>query len=168
MSQPTLNNQEYELYTDETGTYKDLMGTYTVQQDEIDINDYIPADEETEFNNFTSLLNIFTCYFKQLFSKNQESTMLDDVDYTKTDSTNKCMEFMYEEMFKFNKSLDLDKDILYHPDDECLDINKCTELYVLYVDSEPKYTCKYLLPLMQYIGTLRWTTIDWSIIKIKD
>ncbi len=168
MSQTPPSNQEYELYTDETGTYKDLMGTYNVKLGEIDINDYIPADEETEFNNFTSLLNVFTCYFKQLFSKNQESTMLDDVDYTKTNSTNKCMEFMYEEMFKFNKSLDIDKDILYHPDDDCVDINQCNELYVIYIDSEPKYTCKYLLPLMQYVGTLHWTTIDWSIIKLKD
>lgn len=162
------DNHEYELYEDETGTYKDLMGTYDVKPDEIDINDYILADEESELNNFTSLLNVFTCYFKQLYCTNQESTMFENIDYTKNDSTNKCMEFMYEEMFKFNKSLEIDKDILYDPDNECVDINKCDELYVLYLDSEPKYTCKYLLPLVQYVGTLNWTVINWSIIKIKD
>lgn len=162
------SNQEYELYEDETGTYKDLMGTYDVKPDEIDINDYVLADEEKELNNFTSLLNVFTCYYKQLYCTNQESTMFENIDYTKNDSTNKCMEFMYEEMFKFNRSSEIDKDILYDPDNEYIDINKCDELYVLYLDSEPKYTCKYLLPLVQYIGTLNWSVINWSIIKIKD
>lgn len=134
---------------------------------EINIDDYIPADEEQEFGHFTNLLNIFTCYFKQLFMKNQETTMFDNIDHSKKDSTNKCMEFMYEEMFKFNKSLEEDKDMLYDPDDGTINIDLCEELYILYIDSEPKYVCKFILPLLQHIGTLEWTEINWSVIKIK-
>ena len=157
---------------DDDGDFEDYMKMLNtkgniVEEGEIDIDDYVPADEEKEFGHFTNLLNIFTCYFKQLFMKNQEATMFENVDYNKKDSTNKCMEFMYEEMFKFNKSLEDDKDTLYDPDDSTINIDLCEELYILYIDSEPKFACKFILPILQHIGTLEWAEINWSIIKIK-
>lgn len=140
----------------------------------INIDDYIPAEEEIEFGNFTNLINIFTCYFKQLFEKKQHANMFDGFDYEKTDnikciytSTNRCMEFMYEEIFKFNKSNEDDKDMLYGPDDDKININNCDELYTLYIESEPKFVCKFILPILQHLSTQKWTDIDWSILKIK-
>lgn len=159
--------ESLDLYTDITGTYIDLMGKYDVKEGDIDINDYTLAEEEVELNNYTSLISIFTCYFKQLYCKRQNETMFEGLDYAQGNTTNKCIEFMYEEMFKYNKSMDVDKDTLYDPDEPSIDINQCDELYILYVKMEPIYVSKFLLPLMQYIGTLDWTVIEWSIIKIK-
>ena len=146
---------------------------YNVDED-ININDYIPAEEELEFSGFTNLINIFTCYFKQLFEKKQHATVVDGFDYEKTDDakciytgTNRCMEFMYEEIFKFNKSKEDDKDILYDPDSDEVNIDNCNELYTLYINSEPKFVCKFIVPILQYLSTQEWIDIDWSIIKIK-
>lgn len=165
------DSKEYATYTDETGTYIDLSGYYNIGDNDIDINDYIPADEEnTEFGNYTIVLNIFLCYFKQLYSREQKETMFDHIDYKQENSTNRCMESMYEEILKFNISKDDDKDILYNPNDssiENIDIDKCDELYSLYIKDEPKHVCKYLMPLVKYISTLNWASIEWAIIKLK-
>lgn len=137
------------------------------EDEEIDINDYVVAEEDQEFRSHVNLLNIYTCYFKQLFRRNQGETLFDHVDYDKKNSTNKCMEFLYDEINKFNESTIEDKDILYEPDDISVDINKCTELYTLYINSEPLYLSKFLLPLFQYLATIDWYNIEWSIIPIK-
>ena len=50
--------------------------------EEINLNDYELAEEETEYNTYVSLLNIYTCYFKQLaftidnFTSNNQITTL--------------------------------------------------------------------------------------------
>ena len=136
---------------------------------QININDYELAEEEVEFRSYINLLNIYTCYYKKLFVKNKNITMFENIDYEKLDSTNKCLELLYEEIYKFNKSLEDDKDILYDPDDENIDINQCKELYSFYIGTEPKYVCKYLLPLFKYVGETykNWTEIDWSILPLK-
>lgn len=135
----------------------------------INIEDYELAEEEVELMPYISLLNIYTCYFKKLFVRNKDSTMFDNIDYTKVDSTNKCLEFLYEEIYKFNKSDDQDKDVLFDPDDDNIKIDQCDELYSLYIGNEPKYVCKYLLPLFKFIGETykNWAEIDWSIIPLK-
>lgn len=143
------------------------------ENDIINIDDYVLAEEEHEFGEFTNLINIFTCYFKQLFEKNQNSTVVDGFDYEKEDlegrclSTNKCLEFMYEEIFKFNKSSDEDKDDLYDPDSDLINIDNCSELYTLYIDGNPKFVCKFILPILHHLASIKWNDINWSIIKIK-
>lgn len=134
---------------------------------QIDINDYIPADEEVELSETTGLLNIFTCYFKQLFEAKQNSTMFDSVDIEKKEGTNRCLEFLYEEMFKFNNSKECDKDMLYDLDDVDLNIDEVKELYMLSIDSVPLYVCKFLLPLLKYLSTQKWNEINWTILPIK-
>lgn len=138
------------------------------EEEEVNINDYVVAEEEKEYGNYVSLLNIYTCYFKQLFRRKQDETIFDHVDYEKKNSTNKCMEFLYEEIHKFNISKEEDREMLYSPDDMTIDINLCNELYSLYINSEPLYVCKYLLPILQYLTTTEWHSIDWSIIPLKN
>ena len=148
-------------------TRTDIIEINDVVDDEpINIDDFMPADEEDNIV-FIGLLNIFTCYFKQLYVKKQNETMFDNIDAEKVDSTNKLTETLYDEMFKYNQSLDETKDILYDPDDNELDINAVEELYALYIDNESKYVCKYLLPLLQYLSTQNWANIQWWIIPIK-
>ena len=134
--------------------------------EEINLNDYELAEEENEYNTYVSLLNIYTCYFKQLFRRQQNETMFDHLDEEK-DSTKRCMEYLYEEINKLNKSEEPDKETLYSPNDITLDIEKCTDLYILYLDDTPAFACKFLLPLMGYLATKDWLNISWSIIPIK-
>ena len=161
MEEHTLKDHIQKIYDQHQGVVEGEG------EEEIDINDYVVADEDQEFRNHVNLLNIYTCYFKQLFRRNQGETLFDHVDYDKKNSTNKCMEFLYDEINKFNESTIEDKDILYEPDDISVDINKCTELYTLYINSEPLYLSKFLLPLFQYLATIDWYNIEWSIIPIK-
>jgi len=168
-----LNQTDYANVDIEDEEYEKFKKTDEFQN--LNINDYILAEEENEFGNMTNIINIFACYFKQIFEKKQDATIFDGLDYEKMDtttnkclSTNKCLEFMYEEIFKFNKSTENDKDTLYGPDNDSIDINNCDELYTLYIEEEPKYICKYVLPILQHLSTLKWTEFDWTILKIKD
>ena len=78
------------------------------------------------------------------------------------------MEFLYEEMFKYKNATEKDKDVLYELDDNDIDITKCQELYTLYIDDVPIYVAKFLLPLVKYLTTQKWTEINWYIIPIKN
>lgn len=132
------------------------------------IDDYKLADEEIEFGKHINLLNIFTCYYKKLFERKEHEHMFEGTNPEIRDSTNRCIEFLYEEIFKFNKSDEEDKDVLYEPDDDNLDINKCKELYILCIDNSPVLVCKFLLPILQYLGEQDWLNIEWSIMPLKN
>jgi hypothetical protein len=132
----------------------------------IDINDYEVDQDDKEYGIQINMLNIYICYFKQLHDRREKDTMFEHVDYGKEDSTNKCMELFYGEILKYKVSEEEDKGTLYGPDSE-LQIDKCNELYSLYINYEPKYVCKYLIPIISHIATLDWTTISWSIIPVK-
>jgi len=133
----------------------------------INLEDYVLADEEIEFGKYVNLLNVFNCYYKKLFEKKESDNLFGDIDPSKLDSTNKSLEFLYEEVFKFNHSIEEDKDILYEPDDDQLDINKCKELYILCIDCAPVYVCKFLLPLLQHLGEQDWLEMEWNIMPLK-
>lgn len=136
-------------------------------QEKININDYKFAEEENEFNSYVALLNIYTCYFKQLFRRQQDETMFDHLD-EKKDSTNKCMECLYDEIYKYNKSDEPDKNELYdlNEDNNLLEDFQSKGSYVLYLNNTPLYVCKYLLPLLQYLTTIDWPNSNWSIIPL--
>ena len=146
-----------EMYYDE---YVHSLGT-------IDIDEYEFADVEKEQSNVTNLLNIFMCYYKQLYNEKQSSSMIDNIEYERDENTNKCMEFFYHEILKFNESDDKDKNTLHSPDDDSINIDECNELYTLYIDSEPIYVCKYVLPLAEYLSKEKWNELEWSIIPLK-
>lgn len=136
--------------------------------DDININEYYPHEEDPNNDDYLPVLNIYTYYFKQINNKANSIHMFDSINIDDSTSTNKCLESLYEEMFKFKNSNDHDKDMLYDPDDKDIDINKCKELYTLYIDNEPKYICKYILPLMYYLITLKWLNINWFIVSLRN
>lgn len=126
------------------------------------IEEYTLAEEEVEQLSIINLLNIYICYFKQLHTYKQSDHMFINVDPSKEDSTNKCMEQLYEEIYKFSQSADSDKDILFAPND--IDIDASEELYILYIDSNPIYCSKYLIMILKYLGTLDWMNINFTIV----
>lgn len=133
----------------------------------IDINDFTEESGESDYAQFVDLLNVYTCYYKQLHEKKQDATLFDNIDYEKEESTNKSLEFLYEEMFKLKNSNEIDKDLLYEPNDIEVDINKWNEMYALYINDEQKYVCKFLLPLLNYISKSDWTKLNWNIKPFK-
>lgn len=169
MSINSIKQQYYQNYgvdITEEADDQELFECVKVNQDDIDIDDYVPAEKEDNFVEF-ELFNVFMCYYKQLYQEDPNYTMLHNIDYDKENSTNKCMESMYEEMNKFNISIETDKDVVYNTDTESIDINECKELYVLNIGTEPKYVCKYLIPLLKYTSTMDWINSEWSVMKLK-
>ena len=165
-----MNNDEKDMLTINNIINDINNNTFDDDNDllDIDINDYKITDDEDDYIKYVNLLNVYNCYFKQVHEKKKESTLFDDIDYEKDEATNKCMEFLYEEIIKFNKSIEEDKDLLYNPNDPEVDINIWKEMYVLYIESEQKYTCKYILPLLQFVSTLDWTNLIWNIKPLKN
>lgn len=137
-----------------------------MEEDEINLDDYELAEEDQEYSTDLNFLNIYMCYYKQRYFKSQSETMFTNIEYDKNDSTNKCMELLYDEMRKFDNSKMDDKDILYDPDSD-IDIKEFDELYALYIDNEPIYMCRYLLPILKKLATMDWISIKWSIIPLK-
>ena len=148
------------------GTQDDIEIEKYIIDEDIDINDYIPADKDDNFVEF-DLLNVFTCYYKQLYQLKQEAYMFEGIDSEKKDSTNRCVELLYEEIYKFQISTNEDKDVLYSPDDESINYDNSIEIFVLYVSGEPIYATQFMLPLLRYVSELDWINLEWSIIKIK-
>jgi len=140
----------------------------------VDISKYTLAPEETEMNKYINVMNIFMCYYKQLFRCKQDSTMFDQIDYSHDSNTNRCMEFMFEHMAKYNKSTNTDRDVLYDPDTNDVKIDDVDELYMLSINNEPLYVSTFLLPLIEYLasaynaGDGHWSRVDWSIMALKN
>jgi len=156
----------------ETGDLEDYFNFITHQtqveqedsDNENDDNDDNDDDEKNE--KYVNLMNVFLCWYKQVFDKEKPVTMFHDIDYKKEESTNRCMELFYNEMYKYNSNKDDDDKIaIYDPED--IDINKCEELYILTVDSINKAVCQCLMPLLIEVSKQDWLNINWSITAIK-
>lgn len=131
-------------------------------------NFMLDPSEENE-NKFVDMLNVFICYFKKFHNKQEKTNMFETIDYDNDDSTNKCMEFLYEEMSKFNnyKDQDQDKDVLFDPNTNEIDIKDVKELYMLMIDNKETLISKLLLPMIKYVSTIDWINTNWIIIPLK-
>jgi len=143
---------------------------YNIAENEINIDDYVPAEqyEETadhEFKNYVNVINIFTYYYKQTFNIQQKITIFDDIPFDDKTATNKCMEFIFGEIYRYEKSNVSDKDVLYNPDDNII-MESYKELYCLMINSEPLYISPFVLPLITQLAEMDWLNINWTIINI--
>jgi len=137
-----------------------------INNDIDDINNYELAEEENyETKNNLDLMNIFIIYFKKLFERKESDNMFENIDFDNIESTNRCMEMFYEELLKFQSSTYEDKDCLYLPNE--ININNFNELYGLYIDNKQKFCSRSLIIIIQYLTTLDWKNITWSIVPLK-
>jgi hypothetical protein len=138
---------------------------------DIDINDYIPATEcETVDNVFKAdmnIINILSEYYKQAHSISDNRTIFDGLDVEDMSSTNKMMEFVYGEIFRYNESNIPDKDTLYNPDTD-INIDSYKELYCLMISDEPKFISPFVLPITMYLALQDWVNMDWYIIDVSN
>lgn len=160
-----LNSPQSD-YVDESS------GEYEIDPNEIDINDYIPANEyqetaDNEFKQDINILNILTYYYKQVHEITEKISLFDGIEANTNDmtATNKAMEWVYAEIFRYEKSDKEDKDVLYNPDDE-INFEAYTELYCLMINDEPVYACSFILPLVMYLNTIQWLELDWDIVNL--
>jgi len=128
------------------------------------------------------VLNIFLIYFKNLFSAdntlappNKTYTMFTGINQTNDDqpndkdnqselSTSRCMEFIYNEIYKTKTSTNPDIHTIFHMSDITKDTT-CDELYVLEINNTPTKAAFSLFTLIKYIAINQEP--NWAIIPIK-
>ena len=132
------------------------------KQDEFNLDDYEPVEELD-----VQLLNVFLCYFKQVFHKDGPVNMFSEVDNSKEDSTNRCMEMFYEEMIKYNSRQNDPRmvDILKTDD---VDIKHFKELYMLsFNNGEEDLYSQSLMSLIYHLSKIDWANTSWNILPLK-
>lgn len=140
----------------------------------INIDDYELAEEEQEYGTFVDILNIFNVYFKTLYGKKYDSTLFDEIDMDDFRSTNRAMEKLYEEIYKYKSTNDERYTKLYDPSiykfKYLIDNDKLPDDYPLYlIDiNETNKVTHNLIPALTYIASFDWKNIEWSINQINE
>ena len=132
-----------------------------MDEEPFDIDDYEPV----QFNTFEKLLNVYLTYYKRLHSSKENMNLFDGINLQDNISTNKPTEELFNLMQKFKNADEIDKDVL-HGIDSNLQIDQCQELYMLYINNQPKYLSKYLYVILNYITELN-DDIHWMIMPLK-
>jgi hypothetical protein len=164
-------NEFYKKFMEQTlQQFEEVSSEEYHAPEEINLDDYVFADtdEQTadhEFKNDINILNILMCYYKDAYNITDNLSMFDGIKADDESATNKCMEFVYGEIFLYDKSEIADKNVLFGPNDE-IDMDKCKQLYCLMIDNEPKFVCQFTLPLASYLSSIDWLNTDWCIIDL--
>jgi hypothetical protein len=129
--------------------------------------EYYPVDEKHKnvTVNMFDTLNVFMTYFKRLYMRKKNETMFENIDASKVDETNKCLEVFYEHMEIYNKSEYDDKDDLYEA--HSINMGDFEELYILNIDDKPELVCRHLIPILMYLSSIEWSEINWTILHEK-
>lgn len=171
-----MNNHDKEFdLLDTMYNIEQKEETDNIEEDNSDCDDdnentqdnyYIPEELKKSENGFT-FLNIFMCYYKKLFYKTESINMFEEIDYSDVKSTNRMMEFLYSEVYKYKKFQNDDEFVaLYEPN--IIDINTCEELYALTIDGKYNKVCRFIIPIITYISeNYDWTKVNWAIIPLK-
>jgi hypothetical protein len=144
---------------------------YNVNPGEINIDDYVfastlEATADNVFKNDINIINILSCYYKQMHNITDNTSLFTGLENIEDlTATNKMMEFIYGEIFRYNASDVLEKDVLYDPNID-IDIDSFKELYCLMIDDEPKFVAKYTLPIMAYLVGEDWLNMNWDIVDL--
>ncbi len=133
------------------------------------VDDYTTEElEEIEENEAkVTFLNVFLCYFKNLFNQNKNAHMFEGLDYNKPESTSRSLEFIYNELYKYDEAREKQPEKIKLLEVSKIDLDKCDELYILVVDDKQVKMCQFLVPIIEYVATLDWTNIKWSIMPLK-
>lgn len=162
------HDEEFELLDKIYNPSKELVDkSNNESKDESYTNDlYVPEEYKESDNGFT-FLNIFMCYYKKLFNKSESSNMFEEIDPSDIKSTNRMMEFLYAEVYKYKKYQN-DDDFVALYDPNMIDINTCEELYGLVINGKYNKVCRFIVPIITYISeNYDWTKKNWSIVPLK-
>jgi flagellar capping protein FliD len=133
--------------------YNKLVEEYDfLQKEDDDILDLTGCNEQ-------EYINILIAHYNKTNGK--ITGIFDQIDYDQLDSTNKCMEFIYDQVEIYNslvKSDDSKTDLIPYKDK-----SNDVRLIILSINNIKLYACEILFPLILYLATKDWENIIWSI-----
>lgn len=152
-----------------------INGNVDDNDEEFDINKYEIPEDEKEYNHYVEMLNIYNVYYKLLFKKGSNCTLFDEIDMDIASSTNRALEKLYEEIYKYKKAQDSKQDLyirLFDPEEYKRNylIDKLPEDYPFYminINDIQKVTHN-LVSALNYIASFDWQNINWSINQINE
>lgn len=164
------SNVEFDLLDQMYNIKEEIEEPQEEIQDDVppvSLDDYHIDDNLKESENGFVFLNVFMAYYRKLFYKTDPKHMFEEIDYNNVKSTNRMMEFLYSEVYKYKKYHNDDDTVaLYEPG--AINIDDCPELYALVIDGKYNKMCRFIVPIITYIAdNLEWTKINWAIIPLK-
>jgi hypothetical protein len=159
--------------------YKKAFYDDTINQTHMHNNneDYEPFDENDyelpqiyePTSKYIDCVNIFQVYYKTLFNKEENNSMLNGVDPKNKTSTNRSMELFYEALSKYNtaeQSGNINFSTIYDP--KQIDLNSFDEIYALKLDGAITKLSPSLFGIITYIAHyVDWINDGWAIVSLK-
>lgn len=140
----------------------------------IDLNDYEIPEDETKYTLYVDMLNIFNIYQKFLYKKADDSTILDDIDNNDPTSTNRPLEKLYDEIYKYKTAKDQRFTKLFDPvfyrETYLIQDSKLPEDYPFYLVEidETQMVTHNLITALLHISSFEWQQMEWSINQINE
>lgn len=132
----------------------------------LDKYDFVTLDnteKEIDFDLPELELGIINILMAQYNKQNGSiNTAFDKIDYEKLNSTNRQMEYIYDNIINYKEGSEDDKLLISNND-----INNYNKIYILSINDKIEYGCKLLLPLIIYLSNKDWLNCIWDI-EFKD
>lgn len=133
----------------------------------IDIGEYIISEEDKKCEIYTSVMNIFLMYYKNLYKKDNRYTLLDDIDCDNETSTNEALELFYCEIQNY-KTCEEKHKILYKLEEyknAFHDKQHNMPRYEITINNNTRITHNLIAGIL-YISEFDWMAGKWAINKI--
>lgn len=131
-------------------------------------NNTMSVLDDGQISIYVDIMNILLICHKRKYGKNKKESMFSNLDQSKLTSTNRQMEFYYEEMTTYfkNEKENPDKNLIYEPtefEDEFKD-SKIDEAYFLKIDGSIDKVSRSIYALSIYLASLKdWQSLTWEI-----
>ena len=141
----------------------------TIFEDDYDFeNEFEPAEQSVHLD----CLNIAQTYFKGLFKKSPNESMIAGTNIEDEYSVNRSMEFMFESMQKYNMNMATNSKLcdVYDPKiiNTHLKQSEITELYGLTINDTLTKVSPSLFAVISYIAhEIDWKNVNWFITSLK-
>ena len=119
-------------------------------------------DEE----KLVDMMNIFMIWIKDKHNLPPTTSLFDNIDYDKIDSTNTYLELLYDNIKRFNEEINHENKMV--KDQNKFNKDDHEEFYqLIYIENSKEIVleCPYIMPLLNEI--IETKTHDWDLIKIK-
>lgn len=115
---------------------------------------------------YLDVLNVFMCYYKHLYGKENTTNMFHDLDSNMSDTeTNRCTELFFGIMLEYKENKDDYKLIgVFNPEEAIID--DCEVLYILEIDDIQHKVSRSLYALIEYTAHLDWKNLKWYIYNL--
>lgn len=120
-----------------------------------------------EMSYYFNILNIFQSYYKNLYSKFDDSNMFENINFEDETSTNRSMELFYEYMHEYRTNKQKNDNLIKLYDETNLKTEQFDDIYCLLIDNKINKFSPSFFPLLMYIEEMDWQNLDWKVTKLK-